>query len=175
MIERHPDWMLDVVRPGEIILDDEELVARAIAVADANIRETTGGPFGAIVTTADGIVVAAGANAVVPWSDPTAHAEVIAIRRATAELGTWSLRGMRLATSCSPCIMCMGAIHWAGIGTVLVASRACDAEELGFVEGPESSDAAAFLRIRGVVVVEDVRRDHAVAVFRRYTGIIYNG
>jgi hypothetical protein len=69
----------------------------------------------------------------------------------------------------------MGAIHWAGLGTVLVASRACDAEELGFVEGPEASDAAAVLRGRGIIVVEDVRREHAVDVFRRYTGIIYNG
>lgn len=171
----HPDWLLEVVRPGELLADDDALVARAVAVADANIRHTAGGPFGAIVTTAEGRVVAAGANDVVPSSDPTAHAEVMAIRRATAAVGSFSLRGMRLATSCAPCIMCTGAIHWAGLGTVLVASRAVDAEALGFVEGPEAFDAAGFLRVRGVIVREDIRREAACDVFRRYTGVIYNG
>lgn len=154
--------------------DDIRLMRTAVDAARAGLAHGAG-PFGALVAGGDGRVLAVAANMVVVRADPTAHAEVTAIRRASALLGRYRLRDCTLFATCAPCLMCTGAIHWAGVGRVVLAARAADAEAIGFIEGPAGFDAAAFLRTRGIVVETDVERDAAIAVLRAYTGVVYNG
>jgi guanine deaminase len=107
-----------------------EFMQRAIALALENIRNG-GGPFGAVVVK-DGILVAEGANRVTVHNDPTAHAEVVAIRAACAALGSFELQGCELYASCEPCPMCLGAIYWARLSRVFYAGTAQDAAAAGF-------------------------------------------
>jgi tRNA(Arg) A34 adenosine deaminase TadA len=154
--------------------DDIALMRRALAAARAGLGRG-GGPFGALVADEHGHVVAVAANAVMVSNDPTAHAEVQAIRRATALRGSFLLHGWTLVTTCAPCVMCTGAIHWAGIARVIAGARSSDAESIGFVEGPVGFDGAAFLRARGIAYDDDVEREAAITLLRAYTGPIYNG
>jgi guanine deaminase len=89
-----------------------ELMRRAIALALENVRCARGGPFAALVAK-DGKVIAEGANSVAATNDPTAHAEIVAIRAVCKTLGTFQLAGSDLYTTCEPCPMCLGAIYWA--------------------------------------------------------------
>ncbi len=154
--------------------DDAVLMQRALAAARAGLDHGAG-PFGALVADEHGRIVAVAANAVLVRNDPTAHAEVLAIRRAAAVRGTFVLHGCTLVTTCAPCVMCTGAIHWAGLARVVAGARSTDAESIGFVEGPVGFDGAAFLRARGIAYEPDVERDAAIALLRAYTGPIYNG
>ena len=147
---------------------------RALAAATTGLARR-GGPFGALVVDERGEILAVGVNTVLVTNDPTAHAEIVAIRRATATRKAFSLRGCTLVATCAPCIMCAGAIHWAGIDRVVAGARATDAEGIGFIEGPVGFDAAAFLRARGVEYEGDVEREAAVDVLRAYRGPVYNG
>lgn len=106
-------------------------MARAIALAVENARSGHGGPFGALVVK-DGRVVGEGVNCVTSSNDPTAHAEVVAIRAACESLGTFQLDGCDLYTTCEPCPMCLGAIYWARPSRVYFASTAADAAAAGF-------------------------------------------
>jgi len=103
----------------------------AIDLAEYNVKEGQGGPFGAVIVK-DGMVLARSANKVVPTNDPTAHAEVSAIRLACQELGTFSLAGCEIYTSCEPCPMCLGAIYWARIDKIYYANTKADAAAIGF-------------------------------------------
>lgn len=103
----------------------------AIEEARVGIKAGHGGPFGAVVVC-DGKVVGKGHNEVVHRKDPTAHAEVLAIREAAETLSTFDLSGCTLFTTCAPCPMCLGAIQWARIGRVYYGCTAADAEEIGF-------------------------------------------
>lgn len=107
-----------------------EFMNRAIALAHANIR-AGGGPFAALIVR-DGRVVAQGTNQVTSANDPTAHAEVVAIREACKALATFQLTGCDLYTSCEPCPMCLGAIYWARPARVFYAGTAADAAAAGF-------------------------------------------
>ena len=112
-------------------MTDQELMARAIALAVENVRAGRGGPFAALVVR-DGEIVAVGTNLVTSTNDPTAHAEVVAIRNACRELGTFQLRGCEIFTTCEPCPMCMGAIYWARPARVVFAATRADAARAGF-------------------------------------------
>jgi guanine deaminase len=107
-----------------------EFMKRAIALAHENIR-AGGGPFAAVVVK-NGCIVAQGANQVTATNDPTAHAEVVAIRAACKALETFQLTGCDLYTSCEPCPMCLGAIYWARPARVFYAGTANDAARAGF-------------------------------------------
>jgi tRNA(Arg) A34 adenosine deaminase TadA len=109
---------------------DEELLDKAIEIARNGISEG-GGPFGAVITL-NGDIIAHSVNRVVLDADPTAHAEILAIRKAAAYLGTHDLGKCVLYTSCEPCPMCLGAIYWAGIKKVVYASERHDAALAGF-------------------------------------------
>lgn len=173
-----PDWVLRIVRPGDVLPDGAAAMDRAVALGLASIASSGGGPFAALITTAAGRVVSIGWNVVIPTHDPTAHAEVTAIRRAGAALDTWAIGStepLTLWTTCAPCLMCTGAIHWAGIARVVAATYADDAEAIGFREGPAGCDAAMHLRALGVAYEEGVERERALELFRRYAGPIYNG
>ena len=103
---------------------------QAIEMAVANVRRD-GGPFAALVVR-DGIVIASGANQVTRANDPTAHAEIVAIREACRVLGDFQLTGCDLYTSCEPCPMCLGAIYWARPANVFYAATHDDAAKAGF-------------------------------------------
>ncbi len=104
---------------------------RAIRLSIENATSGKGGPFAAIVVR-DGCVIAEGTNCVTSAQDPTAHAEVVAIREACRKLGTFQLDGCDIYTSCEPCPMCMGAIYWARPARVFYAAAAEDAASVGF-------------------------------------------
>ena len=108
----------------------EQYLARSIQLATANVLNS-GGPFGAVVVTADGQAFD-GVNRVTATNDPTAHAEVTAIRRACAELATFDLRGSTLYSSCEPCPMCLASALWARIDRVVFAADRHDAASVGF-------------------------------------------
>src|SRR5258706_6065734 len=106
-------------------------MARAIELAIENVRSGRGGPFGAVIVKDDRIL-ATGANQVTSTNDPTAHAEVVAIRAACAALGTFQLDGCDIYTTCEPCPMCFGAIYWARPRCVYYGATAADAAAAGF-------------------------------------------
>jgi tRNA(Arg) A34 adenosine deaminase TadA len=109
----------------------EEFLRRAIVLAADNARLGGGGPFGALIVR-DGKAVAEGANHVTTWHDPTAHAEVVAIRAACQLVGSHELRGCVIYASCEPCPMCLAAIYWARLDGLYYAASRQDAAEAGF-------------------------------------------
>lgn len=108
----------------------DELMRRAIELADENVRNG-GGPFGAVIAR-NGEILAEGVNRVTANTDPTAHAEVQAIRAAAAQLQDFSLEGCDIYASCEPCPMCLGAIYWARLGHLYYAATKDDAADAGF-------------------------------------------
>jgi guanine deaminase len=110
---------------------NRSLMQEAIRCAVENVRTGRGGPFGAIVVK-DGRLIASGTNLVTSTNDPTAHAEVTAIREACRTLGAFQLTGCEIYTSCEPCPMCLGAIYWARPDRVYFAASASDAAQAGF-------------------------------------------
>lgn len=103
----------------------------AIELSRNGMESGKGGPFGCVIVK-DGIVVGVGSNEVILTNDPTAHAEVVAIRDACRNLGTYQLEGCEIYTSCEPCPMCLGAIYWARPDRVFYANTKSDAAEIGF-------------------------------------------
>jgi tRNA(Arg) A34 adenosine deaminase TadA len=104
---------------------------RAIAISREMMEAGRGGPFGAVIVK-DGVVIAEGNNEVTTTNDPTAHAEVMAIRRACQALGRFDLRGAEIYTSCEPCPMCLAAIYWARLDRIWYANDRVDAARIGF-------------------------------------------
>ena len=104
---------------------------QAIDIATENVTSGRGGPFGAVIVK-DGKVLATGANQVTATNDPTAHAEVTAIRNACAALGTFQLDGCDVYTSCEPCPMCLAALYWSRCRTIYFGNTAADAAKVGF-------------------------------------------
>jgi tRNA(Arg) A34 adenosine deaminase TadA len=108
-----------------------EFMRRAIALGLENVRTGGGGPFAALVVK-QGRILAEGVNCVTTTNDPTAHAEVVAIREACRNLGNFQLTGCDLYTTCEPCPMCLGAIYWARPSRIFYACIAADAAAVGF-------------------------------------------
>jgi tRNA(Arg) A34 adenosine deaminase TadA len=109
----------------------EKFMRIAIQLAEQNVMQSAGGPFGAVIVK-DCKILAQSANMVIPLNDPTAHAEVSAIRLACQRLGTYDLDGCTIYTSCEPCPMCLGAIYWAHIDTIYYGNTKIDADAIGF-------------------------------------------
>ena len=176
-MRRHTGWGLALdarARTAQPVCvpDDTALMRRAIAAARTGIAHQSG-PFGALVVDAQDAVVAVAVNMVIVSADPTAHAEVLAIRRAAALRGREALPSFTLFTTCAPA-SCARAPSTGPISAAWSPRRArTDAEAIGFVEGPVGFDAAAFLRARGVTYDADVERNAAVALLRSYTGPIF--
>ena len=110
--------------------EDAKFMAMAIDLSIKNV-DTGGGPFGAVIVR-DGEVVATGTNRVVPNTDPTAHAEIMAIRAACAKLGTFELAGCTIYSSCEPCPMCLSALYWAGVERICYGNTKDDAKAIDF-------------------------------------------
>ncbi len=108
----------------------EVFMRKAIELSIENVKNG-GGPFGAVIVKGDE-VVATGVNRVTANCDPTAHAEVSAIREAARKLGTFDLSGCEIYTSCEPCPMCLGAIYWAHLDKMYYGNTKADAKEIGF-------------------------------------------
>jgi tRNA(Arg) A34 adenosine deaminase TadA len=110
---------------------DPAHLRRAVELATANVLAGTGGPFAAVIVR-DGQVIAEAANSVTTTNDPTAHGEINAIRKACAALGTFSLAGCEIYSSCEPCPMCLAAIYWARLGALYYGCDQKDAARAGF-------------------------------------------
>lgn len=139
-------------------------MARAIQLAIENVRSNRGGPFGAVVVK-DGAIISEGMNCVTATNDPTAHAEVVAIREACTKLGSFELRGCEIFTSCEPCPMCLGAIYWARPLRVFFGSTATDAAKIGFddsliyseIQQPHGERKIPMIQMMGAEALEPFR------------------
>ena len=109
---------------------DAKFMEMAIELSDKNV-DNGGGPFGAVIVR-DNEVIATGTNRVVPNTDPTAHAEVMAIRSACQKLGTFKLQGCTVYSSCEPCPMCLSALYWAGVERICYGNTKADAKAINF-------------------------------------------
>ena len=110
---------------------NREFMQQAIRLATDNVTSGRGGPFGAVVVK-DGAVIATGANQVTAMNDPTAHAEVVAVRNACAALGTFQLEGCEVYSSCEPCPMCLAALYWSRCKAIFYGNDSEDAARAGF-------------------------------------------
>ena len=135
---------------------------RAIALAVENVRLGRGGPFGAVIVK-DGHIVAEGYNVVTSSCDPTAHAEVTAIRRACATLGQFYLSGCEIFSSCEPCPMCLGAIYWAHLDRIYFGCTHKDAAEVGFDDSAIYQEMRRSLSERKIPIIGMDREEAMVA------------
>ncbi len=140
---------------------------QAIQQAVENVRSGQGGPFGAVVVK-DGRVIAVGANSVTTTNDPTAHAEVNAIREACRVLGTFQLSGCEIYSSCEPCPMCLAAIYWARPDHVFFAATASDAAAAGF-DDSFIYDELKLAQEDRKIQLEPLMREAGLEPFREWT------
>ncbi|HXM62432.1 MAG TPA: nucleoside deaminase [Terriglobales bacterium] len=145
---------------------DNPFMARAIQLSIENVRTGRGGPFGAVVVKGD-IVIAEGTNQVTSRNDPTAHAEVLAIREACKKLGVFDLQGCELYTSCEPCPMCLGAIYWARLSRVYFANADADASKIGFDDSLIYRELAQPHSQRKILMIQ-IMRNEALVAFREW-------
>lgn len=139
---------------------------RAIQLSIENVNSGLGGPFGAVIVR-NGTIIAEGVNRVTTNNDPTAHAEVTAIRAACAEQRVFALPDCEIYCSCEPCPMCLAAIYWARMARVYFAALASDASEVGFDDSSiyrEISDAAS----RRTLPMIPMMREEALQAFRAW-------
>ena len=145
---------------------DREFMLRAIELARAGMAANAGGPFGAIVVR-DGKIIGEGNNRVTSSNDPTAHAEIIAIRQACGVLQSFQLDGCTIYTSCEPCPMCLGAIYWARPDRVVYACTREDAAIIGFDDDFIYSELKKANGDRAMVMMP-LMRDEAMEVFTEW-------
>ena len=145
---------------------DHPFMARAIQLSIENVHSGRGGPFGAVIVR-DGAIIAEGVNQVTSRNDPTAHAEVMAIRGACRQLRAFQLSGCEIYTSCEPCPMCLGAIYWAHLARVYFAGGAADATKVGFDDSLIYREIAQPYSARRIPMIQTMREE-ALAVFRAW-------
>jgi guanine deaminase len=119
----------------EIGNKDKQFLKIAIDLSREKMRDGCGGPFGAIIVNNDGKIISKGWNKVTSENDPTAHAEMTAIRNACKDIGHFELKDCTIYTSCEPCPMCLGGIYWARLSRVVYANTRYDARDIGFDDG----------------------------------------
>jgi tRNA(Arg) A34 adenosine deaminase TadA len=144
----------------------KEFMDMAIRLARQNVESGKGGPFGAVIVKGEEVIASA-MNEVTTSDDPTAHAEVVAIRRACKELGTYQLDGCDIYTSCEPCPMCLGAIYWARPEKVFYAANRKDAAASGFDDDFIYEEIKLDPAMR-MIPFENVMRDAALDAFRTW-------
>lgn len=146
--------------------NDERFLREAIALARAGMDRNEGGPFGCVIVK-DGRVIGRGNNKVTSSNDPTAHAEVVAIREACQTLGSFQLDGCTLYTSCEPCPMCLGAIYWARPDRIVFAATRADAADAGF-DDQLIYDELPLPPARRRLPMEQELREEALVVFEAW-------
>ena len=141
---------------------------------DEGIKNGEGGPFGAVIVDREGNIISEGNNKVLKEKDPTAHAEIVAIRNACKKLNTYDLSNCTLYTSCEPCPMCLSAIIWANIKEVYYGCTKEDAGKIGF------RDDLIYDYLKGnkkdLINLEKIDREECLETFKKYSendGIIY--
>jgi tRNA(Arg) A34 adenosine deaminase TadA len=142
---------------------DLDFIQRSIQLAAEHMRAKDGGPFGAILVR-ENKIISTGWNQVTSSNDPTAHAEIMAIRAAAARLGAFVLQGCVLYTSCEPCPMCLGAAYWARVDRIVFAATRADAAGAGF-DDEELYRELALPPASRRLPMQQILRDKAVAVF----------
>lgn len=141
-------------------------MARAIELSFENIRSNQGGPFAALVVSA-GKILSEGTNRVTFTNDPTAHAEIVAIREACRKLGRFELTDCEIYASCEPCPMCLGAIYWARPARVYFAANSADAAKIGFDDTLIYNQLKLPPEARKIPMLQ-LMRDRALEVFRAW-------
>ncbi len=170
-----PQWTKEYIRQnGEPFSDLEEKMRFVIELSRRNVQEKTGGPFGAAVFEQNsGRLVSIGVNLVTSSGFSAAHAEIVALSLAQKAFSCGRLPNRQdcsfeLFSSCQPCAMCLGAIPWSGVASVVCAARDQDARAVGFDEGHKPRRWREGLRQRGIQVAVDVLRKQAAAVLNSY-------
>ncbi|MBR2378403.1 MAG: nucleoside deaminase [Bacteroidaceae bacterium] len=143
----------------------KQWMREAIALSSRNV-DNGGGPFGAVIVK-DGEIIASGANRVTADNDPTAHAEVNAIRAAAKRLGTFDLSGCDIYTSCEPCPMCLSAIYWARIGRIYYGNTQYDAKVINFDDSFIYNELSLAPEQRAIPA-ERILGDEAIATFDKW-------
>ena len=139
---------------------------RAVELSVENVRSGKGGPFAALVVK-DGALIASGANLVTSSFDPTAHAEIVAIRAACRALSAFQLTGCEIYTTCEPCPMCMGAIYWARPAKVYFGNTHADAARIGFDDSFIYQQLRMPQAERAIPMIQ-LMRDEALSAFEEW-------
>ena len=142
---------------------EEKFMLEAIALSQQGIDKNHGGPFGCVIVKGD-TIVGRGNNKVTSTNDPTAHAEVVAIRDACKNLNTFQLEDCEVYTSCEPCPMCLGAIYWARPKIIYYANNRRDAADIGFDDSMIYDEMAADIGSRKIPILS-LGREEALKVF----------
>lgn len=145
---------------------EEKFMREAIALSREGINNNEGGPFGCVIVKGDEIV-GRGNNKVTSTNDPTAHAEVVAIRDACKKLGSFQLDDCEVYTSCEPCPMCLGAIYWARPKVIYFANNRTDAADAGFDDSMIYDEMAATIEQRKIPI-KTLGREAALEVFNEW-------
>lgn len=145
---------------------EEKFMQEAIALSKRGIAENEGGPFGCVIVK-DDVIVGRGNNRVTSTNDPTAHAEVVAIRDACKNLESFQLEGCEVYTSCEPCPMCLGAIYWARPAVIYFANNREDAANIGFDDSMIYEEMAAHINQRKIPI-KSLGREEALQVFAEW-------
>ncbi len=145
---------------------DEAHMREAIRLSVENVETGKGGPFGAVIVK-NGVIIARGANEVTSSNDPTAHAEVVAIRKACKELGTFQLDDCEIYCSCEPCPMCLGAIYWARPKAIYYANTKSDAAAIDFDDQFIYEEIARPIGDRKLFT-QQLLRDEALTAFEKW-------
>jgi tRNA(Arg) A34 adenosine deaminase TadA len=179
-----PDWVEAFLPAADTVYPTvEDRMRLVIALSRYNVKQGTGGPFGAaIFHLHTHRLFAAGVNLVTSVSCAILHAEMVAIIMAQQmaghyDLGKVGMPAYELVSSTEPCAMCFGAVLWSGVRQLVCGAREEDARQVGFDEGPKVVEWIQALENRGITVVRDICRHEAAAVLRQYStsgGIIYN-
>ena len=145
---------------------EEKFMNEAILLSQNGVRNNEGGPFGCIIVK-DDTIVGRGNNKVTSSNDPTAHAEVVAIRDACKNLGTFQLEGCEIYTSCEPCPMCLGAIYWARPKVVYFANSRQDAANIGFDDSMIYEELGIDLDKRKIPII-NLGSEDALKIFEEW-------
>src|SRR6266566_4029147 len=145
---------------------DNPFMARAIQLSLDNVLSGQGGPFGAVIVK-DSKIIAEGVNRVTIDNDPTAHAEIVVIRKACAGLNSFTLKDCEIYTSCEPCPMCLGAIYWAHLSRIHFATHATDASTVGFDDLLIYREITQPYSTRRIPMIQ-MMREEALAAFRAW-------
>jgi len=136
---------------------DEKFMKKAIKLSLVNVTKG-GGPFGAVIVK-NGKIISEGTNNVTKLNDPTAHAEIEAIRNASKKLKNFDLKECEIYTSCEPCPMCLSAIYWANIRKIYYANTRKDAERIGFRDDHIYKELSTSLKKRKIPIIQALRKD----------------
>ncbi|MFK5959369.1 MAG: nucleoside deaminase [Lutibacter sp.] len=146
--------------------EHSKFIRRAIELAREGVKSNAGGPFGAVVVK-NNVIIAEGHNSVTSVNDPTAHAEIVAIRKACEKLGSFQLDDCTIYTSCEPCPMCLGAIYWARPKNVFYACTREDAAEIDFDDQFIYNEIGKNIEDRQIKFTQ-IMQNEAITVFKEW-------